>query len=327
MTTPAGTEAPAPPVRPPTGALSSRELALMGGVAALWGSVYLFTKVIVEDIGVLSAVFLRLALAAAGLLAFARIGRLTWDDFRPATPGLQRLPAGWVTYVILALFDSAAPFLLISWGEDRIPSGTAGILIATSPLFAAVLAPWWPARGHEGLGRVQFLGLLVGFGGAVLLVFGRTRVEGIGGGEALLGELAILGGALCFAMAALYTRYAFSGRKSLVPATGATTVSALFWTVPWIAAGVPGHAPEWETVFATLMLGLGGTAVAYVLYFELIRSVGGPRALMVTYLASGASLFYGAVFLDETVTVAAVGGLALIVAGVAVSSRARRGSP
>ncbi len=304
--------------------MAPRDLALLCALASLWGASFMFIKVIVEEIGPVGLVFFRVCLGAVGLLVIARLRGLRFVDFRPASHGHGAVRWGWGAFVVVGLLGTTLPFLLISWGEQHIPSGTAGILNATAPLFAAVLAPWFPVRGGDPLIPRQLLGLAVGFGGAALLVLSRAETAGVSGREALLGELAIVLASLCYAAGGLVTRRAFAGRPSLVPATGQTCVAVGLMAVPFAVWGRPEVMPGWDVIGSLLALGLGGTVLAYVFFYELIRSVGAARALMVTYLASGMSLAYGAVLLGESVTLVALAGLTLIVSGVAVVARAGR---
>jgi len=101
------------------------------------------------------------------------------------------------------------------------------------------------------------------------------------------------------------------------------TVAGLI-TLPVGIATTPGHTPTAGAIAAVVALGAVGTAIAFVIYYELINGIGPARAALVSYLAPGVALFYGAVFRHEPITVAAVAGLALILGGVALASRRSR---
>ena len=101
------------------------------------------------------------------------------------------------------------------------------------------------------------------------------------------------------------------------------TIAGLI-TLPIGIATTPGHTPGLGAIAAVVALGAVGTAIAFVIYYELINGIGAARAALVSYLAPGVALFYGAVFRDEVITVAAIAGLVLILGGVAIASRPRR---
>ena len=101
------------------------------------------------------------------------------------------------------------------------------------------------------------------------------------------------------------------------------TVAGLI-TLPIGIATTPGNTPTLGAIAAVVGLGVLGTAIAFVVYYELINGIGPARAALVSYLAPGVALFYGAIFLDEAITAAAIAGLVLILGGVAIASRPKR---
>src|SRR5205814_7476167 len=116
-----------------------------------------------------------------------------------------------------------------------------------------------------------------------------------------------------------YSARALSNVSPLVTAIGSLTAASLA-LLPFAAAQLPSHFPSWKVTGAMLALGVGGTGIAYVLYYALLSSAGASRSILITYLVPALALIYGAVFLGEPVTVAAVAGLVLVLAGVALGT-------
>jgi drug/metabolite transporter (DMT)-like permease len=210
------------------------------------------------------------------------------------------------------------PFLLITFGEHEVPSGLTAVLISPAALFVALFAPFIDPT--ERIDRQQALGLCVGLGG-VALVVGLESISSLG---QFLGALAMIGAAACYALGGFVVKRRFGRLTSMQTSFVSLSVTALL-TLPIAAATAPTEAPGLGAVAALVALGVVGTALAFVIFYKLIADVGAGRASLVSYLAPGVALFYGAVFRDEPITVAAVGGLVLILGGVALASRRPRG--
>ena len=287
--------------------MSRRYGVMLLALAAIWGASFMFIKIAVRTIDPATLVLWRTGLGALGLLPVAPFvvgGR--------ALLGQLRQYAG--PLALLGLVNAVIPFWLLNWSETRIDSGLAAILQASSPLFAALLALRFSHADRVTGGRL--VGVLVGFVGVALLV-GAQRQGNV------VAELAVLLTALCYAIGALY-----GGRRvrHLPPMTVAlgSLLAATVLSAPVGIAHSPGSFPEWEAVVSVAVLGFLGLSVAYVLYFAIIGGAGASRALLVTYLVPALALIYGVVFLNESLTVSAVVGLALILAGVALGSGALR---
>ena len=156
---------------------------------------------------------------------------------------------------------------------------------------------------------------------------GSSRSSGFeptGGEHAVAGSLAVVAAALCYSLAALYAGRRFRGFPPLLLSFGALAWATLF-VLPAGAAQMSDFG--WETLASVVGLGVGATAVAYLLYFGLIAGAGASRAILVTYLVPSLALVYGAVFLDEQVTALALVGLALVLSGVALGTRRSRAAP
>lgn len=269
----------------------------------------MFIKVGVEEVSPATVV--------AGRLTASVITLGTIVAFR------RQLISGWRKYwrlgVITGIVNIVIPFTLISWGETRIPSGTASILNATVPLFVVVLANWWIGMGHESLTVRRALSVLVGFLG-VAVTIGPSALNLTGhDSSGLLGELAVLVAAASYALGGLLSRR-FTGSSPLVgPIT--TQVPALILSLPIaLAWSPPTHLPSLKVIGAIATLGALGTGVAYTLFFWLTFHVGATRTSLVTYLLPCTALLWGGLLLHEAVTWNAIAGLALVLLGTMMTN-------
>ena len=278
----------------------------MAVAAALWGASYMFIKVALDDgVSEGAIIFIRTLLGAAVLVPLAlRAGAL-----RPL------LDRGWWNVVVAGL-QVIVPFALITWGENHVPSALAGILVASSPLFIALLATRLDhAERAHGWGLV---GVLLGMAGVVLL-FG---VDLSGDTETIVGGLMILGAALCYALAALVVKRKFTGVPSVGVAASTIAVSAVAY-LPLAAATFPTSAPELDTVVSLFVLGAGGTGLAFLIYYALIANYGPARAAVIAYIAPAFAVVYGFALLGEDITAGTVAGLVLILAGSWLAAQGR----
>jgi drug/metabolite transporter (DMT)-like permease len=278
--------------------MSTRAWLYLSITAALWGASYMFIKVALD--GGLSEGFIicgRTILGAAVLLPMA----IKADAVRPI---LDR--KGYA--LALAAAQVVVPFGLITFGENHVPSSLAGILVATAPLFITLLAiKVDPDERSRGWGLV---GVVLGMVGVVLL-FG---VDLSGNSETIVGGLMIVGAGLCYAIAVLIAKRGFTGVPPVGVAASNLTISAVVW-LPFALASLPTHSPGANAVLSMLALGIGGTGIAFLLFYTSIADVGPARASMVSYVAPAFSVVYGVLLLDEDLTVGTVGGLVLILAG------------
>ncbi|HEV2752366.1 MAG TPA: DMT family transporter, partial [Solirubrobacteraceae bacterium] len=273
--------------------MGRRAWIMLWALASLWGASYLFIKVSLPDLGPVGVVVARTALGALVLVPIA------------LARGALSLPRGRLgALVVLAFLQVAAPFLAISWGEERISSSLTGILVSSAPIFGALLALW--VDQEERLRGWGLAGIAIGFTGIALL-FG---VDLTGTTAALLGGGAVLLAGLGYAAGGLFLKHRLRG----VPAVGVaawTMVLSAAMAAPLLALAAPG-VPGAGTVAAMVALGAGGTGVAFLIYYTLIAEVGPGRALIVTYLAPVFAVAYGVVLLGEPLTAGGMLGLVLI---------------
>jgi drug/metabolite transporter (DMT)-like permease len=281
-----------------------RYLIMLVVLALIWGSSFMFIKVALRELDPATLIFGRLALAA---LTLAIVVGLSLGS----RPMVTELRANWLPLVVVGLVNTAVPFWLLSWGETRIDSGLASIIQASVPIFNVVLA--FAFFREQRVAGAQLVGVAVGFVGVALLVGAQPEGK-------ILGALAVVGMAACYGLGGLLTRRFLGRTKPQVVALG-TSVTALVAVAPFGIAQAPGAAPSAGVIASIAVLGILGTAFAYLLFFTIIAGAGAAYASFVTYLVPPIALAYGAIFLDESIGLAAIGGLVLIFAGVALGTR------
>jgi drug/metabolite transporter (DMT)-like permease len=290
--------------------VAPRHAGLLAALAAIWGGSYLLIKYGLEDLEPATIVWLRCALAAVVLFTYLRLSR-GGADARRALADLRARP---LQAAVLGGISVALPFLLITFGELEVPSGLTAVLIAPASLFVAAFAPF--IDPSERVAPRAAAGMLLALGGVALLI-GVESVHSLG---EFLGSVAILGSAACYALGSFVVK----GRYRGMPPAATSLVSMIATTLivaPFALATAPSTVPGVRAILAVAVLGVVGTALAFVIFYKLIGEIGAGKASLVSYLAPGVALFYGAVFYDEPVTAAGVGGLAMILAGVALASR------
>jgi drug/metabolite transporter (DMT)-like permease len=273
---------------------------LLLGLSAIWGSSYMFIKVGLRDFSPAAMVELRLLLAAAVLVAFVA-ARRGLAAIRPALrPG-----------AVVGVLGMAVPFFLISWGETHVDSGVAAVANSSVPIFVALLAlHFFPSERSCGL---RIVGLAVGLAGVAVVV----GLHPEGGKWAVLGALAVVLASLCYAVSSLFIQRSLHvGGPEL--AAGATLCGAVVM-LPFAAVDVPAHV-AWKPLASVIFLGVVATGLAQLLVNRLIGLHGSARTMLVNYLLPGFGLLYGATLLDEPLTAAKLGGLALILVGVTLAS-------
>jgi drug/metabolite transporter (DMT)-like permease len=286
-----------------------RALVLLLVLAALWGSSYMFIKIgLDDDLSPAMIVFTRTLLGALALLPFA-LRRGAFRGIKPLLP----------LAVVLAAIQVAGPFLLISYGEQHVSSGLAGILVASAPIFTALLAPLFDTA--ERSSGIALAGVLIGILG-VGLIFGVDLGDA---GSALGGGLMVLTASAGYAVGGFMVKRSFSALDAIGVVTTTMALSALL-SLPVAAATPPAAAPGGGTIAAMLALGIGGTGIAFAIFYTLIAALGPARASLVAYIAPGFAVVYGVTLRGEDLTVTTLVGLVLIVGGSWLAGRARKPS-
>jgi len=254
------------------------------------------------DFGPWATAGLRVALASLVLLP------ILWAS---GHMGALRERAGPILFV--GLLNSGIPFALFAYAVLSITTGLASILNATVPLFGAVVAWLWLKEKPTGS---RALGLVIGFVGVALLSWGKASFKPGGTGWAVV---ACLGATLCYGLAASFTKRYLMGVPPMATATGSQIGAALGLAIPTLWFW-PDHTPGLNAWLGVVALAVLCTAIAYILYFRLIEKAGPSKALTVTFMIPLFALFYGAVFLGETITAWMVGCGLVILCGIALAT-------
>jgi drug/metabolite transporter (DMT)-like permease len=323
-----------------------RELALLLTLSALWGASYTFIRIGVETIPPVTLIALRTLIAGAILVAILR-----WRGLN-----LPADPATWRRFLFQACLNSVVPFTLIAWAEQTTSAGLATILNSTSPIYAFLITMLLTRQnlrtqnlrtqnlrtqnlrtqnlgtqnlGTQNLGTTEtgagrkLFGVIAGLAGTCLIVgveaLGELGVgrQGLGGpGHELWAQLAIVAATVCYAGAAIFGR-SFNKLDPMMPAAGsmicgaaALIPAALVVDRPWTLV------PSTASVLSLLALSLFSTALAFVIYFRLVRTLGAVGTTAQAYLRVPVGVAIGVLFLGESLTSTAWLGLGFIVTGV-----------
>ena len=280
------------------------DLLLLFGLAMLWGSSYLFIKIVVSEVPAFTLVAGRLTLATV----------IMWGILRFSGLSMPRSRRIWEGYAVLGFFNVALPFSLISWGEQYIPSGLAALLQATTPIFAVILAQF--LTDDDRITPAKIIGVLIGFVGVGVLMLPDLR-QGLQ--ASLLGQLAVVGSSLCYAGATIFARSRLRGQPPLVSATGQLTMGAAAILPASLLIDRPVHlSPSLPVLASWLGLVILGTVSAYFVYFTLLDRARATFVTTVTYIIPINGLILGALVLHERLDVTTLGSLALVLLGVLV---------
>ena len=290
-----------------------RAVLLVLLLSVVWSRSWPLIKYVTFYFGPVSIVVARMAIAGIALCLYMRLqGKaLPWP------------PRTWLPLLPIAILGTALPYTLVAYGQLRVASGLSAVLVGTMPVWTVLLTHFFSsgARAGERLNLVKLLGAASGLAGIALLV-GPTALGGAS--AALLGELALIAAALCWAIGTIYTSFV----KSVTPDQSAT-MSALLaslmllpvagvWELP-LAAGIP-----WQALLALLCLGLVATAFGTLLMFRIIAQHGPTIVSMVMYLNPALALCWGALFFGETLELRHFAAFGLILGALWLIDRGRR---
>jgi drug/metabolite transporter (DMT)-like permease len=276
-------------------------------LASIWGSGFAMVKLAVATMAPEWVMAIRLAIAGVVLclVVYGSGRRLPLD------------PAAWGWFTAIAVIGNNVPYFLISWGMVHIAAGPAGILMSVMPLVAVVLAHF--LLPDEPLSASKAAGFLLGFAGVAVLI-GPEHLLGIEPrGLPFWGQLAAVGGAICYAVTGLVGRR-MPPQGVLETAAASSAVGAVLGLISAGVINPTGLAQaSAESFLWVLVLGLAPTAFASLIYFRLLMSAGASFVAYCNYLIPVVALLVGTMFLDEPFRPSAVIGLVLILAGIAVS--------
>ena len=279
--------------------MSRKGWLLFAALSIIWGMPYLLIRVAVREVSPAALIFLRTAPAALLLLPFAiRRGQLG--------PLLRR----WQWVLAYTVAELCVPWLLLFSAEQHLASSLAGLLVAAVPLLGAVL--YRVSSAHEPLGARRLAGLLIGFGGVAALV-------GIDVSNVDMTAVAEMGvGVLGYALGP----FIGSRRLADLPSLGVITASLVITALGYAPVALT-HLPtrmSWDVSASVAGLALVCTALAFVIFFELIREVGPARSTVVTYINPAVAVLLGVTVLDEPFTIGMAVGLPLVLVGMVLAT-------
>lgn len=280
----------------------SLELALLLALATLWGASYTFIKLGVATIPPVTLIAARTLIAGAVLLAVLRSRGLF----------LPRDAATWRRFMFQACLNSVVPFTLIAWAERDVDAGLATILNSTSPIFTFLLTA--AVTRHEPVTARKLTGVVAGIVGTAIIV-GTQALDGLG--REVWAQLAIVAATICYAGAAIFGR-GFKGLDPMMPAAGSMLCGAallvpasLILDRPWTLE------PSAASLEALFGLALFSTALAFVIYFRLVHTLGSVGTTSQAYLRVPIGVGIGALFLGEALPTSAWVGMLCVLVGVA----------
>jgi drug/metabolite transporter (DMT)-like permease len=287
-------------------------LALVA-LALVWGFSFLLIKVGLHDMSPTVLMLIRAASGFAALAVFMLVTR------RPL------LGEAWkrriIPYAVLAITSGVIPWTLIALGEQSISSGLASILNATTPLWAAVLVTWLIPRDRPS--ALNYVGVLIGLAGVVILVLPDVTAKGFGASVA--GAVVVLLASISYAISALYQRMKLRGFSVYEVSVGQLGLTALL-AIPVATPSLPSWHLALPSTAAVIALGVGGSGLAYLLYYYINNSLGPVRATGVTILVPMTAVLWGVVLLGETLSLPIVIGMIVILAGIVLTNVNRRTS-
>ena len=277
--------------------MDRRSWLLILTLASIWGASYMLIKIGLRDLSPSMIAWARIALAALVLVPLAAsrggFGALAGE-------------AGLITLV--GAVQVAGPFLLIAAGEQEITSSLTGVLVASAPLFTALLAVW--VDQEERSEGTRLAGALLGLVGVAVLL----GLDLGSGGSALLGGFAVVLAGLGYALGGFVVKHRFRDAEPIVVAA-AVMVASTVLLAPAAALSAPASLPGLGPVAAVVLLGAVGTGVAFAIFYRLLTTVGPARTFIVIYLVPAFAIAYGVLLLGESISVATVSGTLLIAAG------------
>ena len=287
--------------------MGAREWAMLVLLSILWGGAFFLIDVAVETVPPFTLVFLRVTIAAAVLLVVLRATGRPWPFERRTI-----LP-----FLTLALLNNIVPFTLFAWGQQQIASGLASILNATTPLWAVLVAHFLTA--DEKATPLKVAGVAIGFAGVAVMIGGDFLLD-IAGAD-LLAQLACLVATLSYALAGVHARRFRQMGISPIGVSAGALGAAVPVMLVLVLAFEPtslGTIPPGGAIAAILAPALFSTALAFILYFQLIESAGATNAILVTFLIPITAILLGATLLGEVLATRHFVGMALIAAGLAL---------
>lgn len=276
-------------------------------VGLIWGTSFLWIKVAVDDVTPIMLVAFRTLFGSIGLgliVALNKQAHVSWNTIKNHL----------FNFTFLGMFNIALPWMLISWAEQFIDSGTAAILNGTMPLFTILISPIFIKDDRITLPKLG--GLLIGFLGVVILI--APSIQGKWSND-ILGQIAILIATISYASATVFARKKLHGLPSQMQALLQLSAGTIIIWIVALFTEKPITFPQLPiTWLALLWLGFLGSCIAYIIYFTLLHKIGPTRMSMVTYIPPLIGMILGVVFLKEQFYWQSLLGSLLIISGIAI---------
>jgi drug/metabolite transporter (DMT)-like permease len=280
------------------------EWAMLIALSLVWGGSFFFNAVALRGFAPLSLVAIRVGLGAICL----------WLIVLAMKYPLPRDPALWIRFLVMGILNNTVPFTLIVWGQQHIASGLASILNATTPLFTIMAANL--LLQDEKLTINRLIGVVIGLAGVTIMV-GSDALGGFG--QDAWAELAVLAASVSYAFASVFGRR-FSAIPPMITAAGQVSASTIIMIPLTLAVEQPWAAVVSSVEAWTAVIGLAVicTALAYCLYFSILKRAGATNIMLVTFLIPPSAILLGMLFLGESVSSTEIAGMLAIGAGLAL---------
>ncbi len=285
--------------------VSFKDSVMLVLLAAIWGGSFLFMRYSVPEFGVAPLIFLRVGLAALFLLPL-----LIWQG---KSAELKRV---WLPSFVNGWSNSAIPFCLIAYSLLTLSSGFASILNAVTPIATAVVGFLWL---REGLSWLKSLGMLIGIAGVTLLAWNKLYVSQEDTWQVALAIGAGILPTLFYAISAIFTKRYLSGVDSMVLSTG-SMLGASILLLPLAILYWPEHSVSLLSWLAAIALAIICSALAYLMFFRLIHTVGPARATTVTFIVPVFGMLWGATLLNEEVSLTMLAASAITLFGTGLAT-------
>ena len=273
------------------------KLLLLGGI---WSSSFLFNKIALNDFGPFSIVFLRVSIASVFLLMATIL-------MREKYPRSLKI---WSGYLLIGLLNNAIPFSLVVWGQKHIDSHVAAILNATTPMFAVLLAHIFTQ--DEKLSLNKFYGVVLGFSGVVIMM--QNEIQGSIDLKDI-GQLCVLGAAISYSVGGIFGKR--FGKINPIVNSSAMLIcsSVVMFPLVFSVEAMP-SSPSFQSVMAIMGVAVVGTAIAFLLYFNILAKSGATNVLLVTLLIPIGALMFGILLLNESLERTEFFGMIFILLGL-----------
>lgn len=281
--------------------MNLKEWVLVGILSVLWGTSFFLIKIAIKEFSTATIVFYRLLLAVIFLSIYSITMKYQWP----------RDAKTWFQMGVMGLLNNILPFSLIIWGQQYIDSGLASILNATTPIFSVILTYFFVTS--ETLTTNRLVGTIIGWIGVANLI-GFEALKGINAN--FFAQIAILGAAFCYASAAIYGKR-IKGYKPSVISSGMLFIATLIIS-PYalIYQGLPEFHFSSPGFISMTVLAIFCTALAYLIYFNVLATAGPNNLLLVTFLIPIGAVTIGTLVLHERLTWNAIVGMILIMMGM-----------